>query len=286
MLGDCHIVFVGYGLRDEYLTSLLQKNATIGKAFGDGPHYALLPDSHYSLPKTVKVIEYDPLPHIDHRDPISVLEELGYKSTNESKSEKPIATKPFKSAHMLFHIFPPGLYASSQTITIQRPETGLTKEVLLGTGFSNEELPDSRSTAVHDVLVGLLCFDEIYAPIDSVGRLHLMLGSDRFWHLITENILKFVKWENQEGIMFPGKSSFTGGDLGSMQVFNPDMTIKTIEQLIKLQLTAATGQEAHANRLFQLLQDKTESIALKSMKLFRVTQDRYFYVLQSGKFWG
>lgn len=261
ILGNCHVIFVGYGLRDEYLTSLLQKNVTHGKAFGDGPHYALLPDSKYELPKSIKIIEYDPLPHTDHRDPISVLEELGNKADKEKRNLKPVTTKQIKSAHMLFHIFPPGTHATSQTVTITRPDTGITREVLLGNGFSNEELPDNRSTSMHDVLVGLLCFDEIYAPFDAVGRLHQMLGSERFWHLVAENILKFVRWENQEGILFPDSSSFAGGDLGSMQVFNPDMTTKKIEQLIKHQLTAVPGQETHASQLFQLLCDKTEYIA-------------------------
>lgn len=260
ILGNCHVVFIGYGLRDEYLTSLLQRNVTDGKTFGDGPHYALLPDSKYKLPKSVKIIEYDPLPHTDHRDPISVLEELGNKADHEKRNRELVITEPIKSAHMLFHIFPPGTYATSQTVTIERPDTGMTREVLLGTGFSNEELPDSRSTSMHDVLVGLLCFDEIYAPFDAVGRLHQMLGSERFWHLVTDNILKFVRWENQEGIMFPDSSSITGGDIGSMQVLNPDMTTINIEQLIKQQLAAVPGQESHACQLFQLLCDKTQYI--------------------------
>lgn len=173
LIAISHSIFVGYGLRDEYLVKLLQKNIKDAKAFGDGPHYAILTTERDAFLESVKVIKYAAVPHIDHRDSIQILEQY---HASKVKTDIQPSVQAFRSSHLLFHILPPGTYTSSQRLGLTSGETGRTLEAVVGTGFTNEELPDNRSTAIHDIIVGLLCFDQIYAPINAAGRIHDMLG--------------------------------------------------------------------------------------------------------------
>lgn len=260
LIAMSHLIFVGYGLRDEYLVKLLQKNVKDAKAFGDGPHYAILTTEEDIFPESVKVINYVADPHTDHRDSIQVLEQYGISQASKVKTDVQTSVHAFRSAHLLFDILPPGTYTSSQRLAIKSSENGHTKEVVVGTGFTNVELPGNKSTALHDFIVGLLCFDQIYAPINATGRIHDMLGATLFWRLVSEDILSFIQWENQEGVIFPAATSISGGDLGSFRVFNPDQTEKSVEQIIRQQLSAVPGHEVEAARLFNLLFDKTKAI--------------------------
>jgi len=78
------VIFVGYGLQDEYLVSLLHKNHKLAALFGDGPHFALLTNEPTHLPSSVKVIRYIPEPHKDHRSSITVIEELKKPSISKA----------------------------------------------------------------------------------------------------------------------------------------------------------------------------------------------------------
>ncbi|HWB03075.1 MAG TPA: SIR2 family protein [Verrucomicrobiales bacterium] len=72
-----HVVFIGYGLADDYILNLLNEANNLKTIFGDGPHFACLPWDHTHLPSSVKTIRYLPEPHKDHRSVIMILEELG-----------------------------------------------------------------------------------------------------------------------------------------------------------------------------------------------------------------
>lgn len=260
LIAMSHLIFIGYGLRDEYLVKLLQKNIKDAKAFGDGPHYAILTTEGDAFPESVKVIKYVGGLHTDHRDSIQVLEQYGISQASKVKTDIQPSIHAFRSSHLLFHIFPPGTYISSQRLGFATDENGRTMEALVGSGFTNEELPDNRSTAFHDLIVGLLCFDQTYAPINAAGRVHDLLGAELFWRLVSEDILSFIQWENQECVIFPSTTSLSGGDLASIKAFNPDQTEKSVEQIIRQQLSAVPGHEVEAARLFKLLFDKTKTI--------------------------
>lgn len=260
LIAMSHLIFVGYGLRDEYLVKLLQKNVEDSKAFGDGPHYAILPNEGDIFPESVKIIKYVAIPHTDHRDSIQILEQYGFNQSSNVKTDIQPSARTFRSSHLLFHIFPPGTYTSSQRLSLTSNENGRTIEAVVGTGFTNEELPDNRSTAFHDLIVGLLCFDQTYAPINAAGRVHNLLGAELFWRLVFEDILSFIQWENEEVVIFPSTTSLSGGELSSFKLHNPDQTERSIEQIIRQQLSAVPGHEGEAARLFNLLFDKTKTI--------------------------
>lgn len=265
IIATTSVVFIGYGIQDEYLISLLRQNHDLAELFGDGPHFAVLPNASDSLPSSVRIVRYLPEPHRDHRTSISVIEEYSYvRNQQNDRTLVPdlssTASRTIRSAHMLFDILPPGTWNTSNTLGLT-DEKGSIKEAVIGTGFSSDELPDNRSTAMHDVIVGLLCFDEVVAPIQALGRLHNLVGADRFWRLVRENILSFVNWSQQEGIIFPSADSVGSGDLGSMSLFNPDRTKKTIAQIIRGQLKPSPGMEEEANRLMSMLEARTREIS-------------------------
>ncbi len=219
LLANTSTIFLGYSLQDAYILSLIKRNHNLAKLLGDGPHFAILSDKPKSFPPNIRVIKYIPEPNKDHRSAISVIEEVKFhhKKNALPKSQSDVGKqKPkLRSAHLLSHIFPPGTWVSSQTADIIS-SAGDKRQLIVGTGFTNAELPDNRSTAMHDIIVGLLCFDNIIAPIEALGRVHDLLGCDRFWSLVHDDVLTFINWTDQEGIIFPSKDALGSGDIGSI----------------------------------------------------------------------
>lgn len=265
LLASTSLIFMGYGIQDDHVISILRRNHDVASLFGDGPHFAVLPSEPAALPSSVKIIRYTPEPHKDHRSSISVVEELGYLRTQEpgslpSPGHDTEAPRQNRSAHLLFHIFPPGTWSTSATIGLKN-QAGAETQLIIGTGFTDAEFRDNRSTAMHDLIVGLLCFDQVVAPVQAIGRLHSLIGSDRFWALIREDILTLVNWTQQEGIIFPSADSLASGDLGSIAVHNPDETKKSVGNAIRDQLGPKPGKEEEAERLFAELEPKIREIS-------------------------
>lgn len=246
ILSSTMILFIGYGLRDKYLLHLLAKNADLKKLFGDGPHFAVLSREHSELPENVRVIRYVPTPHRDHRSSIQVIEELVVAANQEAitVSEVRRATpSSIESAHLLFDVLPPGRWGTSLTANLQKDESGSEAQLVVGTGFSNAELPPGRPTAMHDLLVALLCFDTVYAPLFTLSRVYGMVGSETFWDLVNMKALRFVTWKHLDGIIFPSVDAVSGGDLGAFSRFNPDRTDWAVNQDIRLALEEVLGKE-------------------------------------------
>lgn len=266
ILSTASVIFLGYSLQDDHVLSILQKNRNVAEMFGDGPHFSILPHEPAALPSNVRVVRYKPEPHRDHRSIITVVEEIGFLRKQEYATPSALAAQDqdavprIRSAHLLFHLFPPGTWSTSETVTIT-DKAGGERQLIVGTGFTNEELPDNRSTAMHDLIVGLLCFDQVVAPVQALGRLHTLLGSSRFWGLVREDILTFVNWSHTEVVIFPSAASIASGDLGSVVLHNPDFTRFTVGQAIRKQLNPAPGKEEAAEQLFSELETKIREIS-------------------------
>ena len=71
------VVFIGYGLRDDYVLKQLNTASDLAQLFGTGPHFACRSTTGVSLPPSVRTIKYIAEPHRDHRTVIQVIEELG-----------------------------------------------------------------------------------------------------------------------------------------------------------------------------------------------------------------
>lgn len=115
---------------------------------------------------------------------------------------------------------------------------------------------------MHDIVVGLLCFDHVYAPIDSVDRIHDLLGSDRFWQLVQDEVLSFINWRYEEGIVFPDETSISNGRLDYFLLKNPNDTEFSSAQIIRKQLKSAPGKEEEVERLFEKLDASTQEIRI------------------------
>lgn len=255
VLRETSVLFVGYGAQDRYLLELLDRNKDEGVLFGDGPHFVVTPDKDRSLPSTVHRIRYSVSDGPDHRCAISVLEDLTIIRVSDSSMDPAIEKPSFSSGHFLHELFLPGAAMTSQTIEVGRPD-GTTMQVIVGEGFSQNEMPNNTSRALHDVVVGLLCFDKLFAPVFAAGKLHLLLGSPLFWKLVTTGVLNFVSWKNHLGIVFPSAASLSGGELNIFAVETPDGQPDPPGRELRRQIAPAPGREREAEDQLQSLERK------------------------------
>lgn len=180
LINNSTIIFLGYSIRDEYILKLLKETNEINTIFGDGPHFAIMSSKHAYLPDSIKQILYIPKPHQDHRSSLQVIEEIAFNGKTKNRIEKSLIEKPtLQSAHLLFDIYPPGKWNTSHVLNT-KDSSGKEKQVIIGAGYSDDELPGTISTAVHDLATGLICFDKVYAPISLVSHFHNILTSGLF----------------------------------------------------------------------------------------------------------
>lgn len=266
IFSSTHVVFIGYGLGDEYILKLLLDTEELKPIFGNGPHFAVLPEIDIILPPSTKVISYIIEHQRDHRSSIQVVNEI--RSAKKTHNDSPLSqfeslkSSKISSSHLLSYIYPPGTWTSSQNIQFERIEGDkkTSRSAYIGNGFDNSELPLSSSTAMHDVIVGLLCFDIVYCPLAALSRLHDLLGSDIFWELVKNGCLKFIEWNSQEAIIYPHAKALTGGDLGSLRLLDKENKEKTIQETIRKHLTPNPGREKDAGELFSLLENNIKII--------------------------
>lgn len=258
------VVFLGYGLGDEYVIKTMLENEVLKQLFGDGPHFAVLPETKVTLPPSTRIISYIPEPYRDHRSSIQILEEIKI-SISTGKAEKSyhsnqVTKAKLTSSHLLSHIYPPGTWTSSVNLQLKINGSESTRFAVVGNGFDNVEFPVIPSKAMHDIIVGLLCFDVVYCPLSALNRVHNLIGSNAFWDLVRNGCLKFIEWKTQEGIIFPNSKARCGGDLGSLEVYDKYNKEKTIQDTIKSHISATPGKERTANELFSLLEYNTKVV--------------------------
>ncbi len=251
------VVFFGYGLADQYVLKLLNASDRLKAISGTGPHFAVLSKLGLQLPEFIHRIGYVPEAHSDHRSSLTVLEEvIAAKPASEGgvsiyDFEKSTA---LRSAHLLSEILPPGSWRTSQTLGLSN---GM--ELINGSGITTAELPITESTALHDLVVGLLCFDVVYVPFRSTSKLHLLLGGDLFWSLIQDEALKLIEWSNILAISYPDPASLSNGELRSCNFTQEDERVR-IRERIRASLAAVPGKEAEANKLFEDLERRVEFV--------------------------
>lgn len=255
LMGSACVLFLGYGLQDDHVLKVLSENDDINALFGDGPHFAVLTARPDGIPKSVRHIRYVARPHEDHRTAVSVIEEVvAARAGTSGSTEGAQASKPsiLLSAHLLFEVYPPGTWETSLKLGLSSGQ-----ELVIGPGFTNEELPLSDSRAMHDLLVGLLCFDSVYVPLNSLGRLHDLVGSERFWSLVESNTVSFVHWSKYEGVVYAEPDAVAGGMLGSYLFGETNIsTSDKIAKIIRDQLKPRPGLEIEVEKRFKELESR------------------------------
>jgi hypothetical protein len=66
ILERSHVVFVGYGLRDQYVVESVWKTEKLNRVFGVGPHFLISDSCAVGLPTSVRAIKYFSGSHSDH----------------------------------------------------------------------------------------------------------------------------------------------------------------------------------------------------------------------------
>lgn len=251
------VSFVGYGLRDQYVLNLLDKVAGLNKLFGTGPHFALRSSIDSLLPASVRTIQYSAELHRDHRSVIQVVEEVGiYSQHREIQEHQSTPLLASGSIHMLSDLYPVGTWSTSQRVTLATP-TGEKPFFYTGHGLTEREMPLTMSTAMHDLAVGLICFDRVLAPLGALGRTHLLLGGARFAELVNADVLRFARLRSAEMVIFGSDTPEIIGNLGSIDLpenRDRDGNEMPIRDLILRQIKPALGKEREAEAVFQGLE--------------------------------
>jgi len=265
VFGRGSVLFIGYSLSDEYVINLLTRASLKRPLFGAGPHFAALSGDQPSLPDNTRQIKYSLVQHKDHRAVLQVVNVV--VSARQSRDDEIIPAEKkrpkkaeFRSAYYISDFFPPGTWQSSQTATFTPRMRDGVSAVTVGQGFINAELTVKTSPAMHDLMVGLVCFDEIYMPLSSLGMLHGFLGSGRFWNLHAAGVIRFIQLPRVIGMGYEDASTVTGGRLMSIGWIGKDKTPRTTEEEIERQVRPLRGEEKRGKQLLDDLAGKVVSV--------------------------
>jgi hypothetical protein len=265
LMAACSIVFVGYGIRDRYVIELLHRSATNHALFGDGPHFLVSPDAHHELPQSVHQIHYKTEFHKDHRSSIIAIELIGRPATEADCLEhwpSPRLGEGFRSAHLLSDFYPAGTWKTGQVAQVINSDDGTTSDMIVGPGWTAIET-STDTTAAHDLVVGLMCFDQVLVPLACIARVVDLVGEDRFRALVFEDVLQFVHWEGLDVVVcssdHPGFGGLATGKRGGGE--SPG-------EMIRRQMQPAVGREREGAELISKLEEKAISIDLSGTKNF------------------
>jgi hypothetical protein len=248
-------VFLGYGLRDKYVLDKLANAAELRPLFGAGPHFAAMTSKSLEPPAEVHPIRYLEAAEHDHRGALQLLDlvnrsqSIVVSQTKPSVAEEKSATP--LSAYFIAHFLPPGAWSSSQQVLAVAP--GKQIDVTIGAGFINPEVPSTASTAMHDLVVGLICFDLVYLPFSDLTKVHHHLSSSWFWVLVNAGLLRFVHTPRQPAVIFPDQATVSGGDIGMMGLLGEKGQPPTVEAEIRSVLNPVAGKEKEVEPLFAKL---------------------------------
>jgi len=249
------VIFIGYGLRDKYVLDQLTKANDEQPLFGAGPHFAATIEANPELPATVQRIKYLEDVRRDHRGALQVLDIVQRAHSVELRQPEVLRTEnsqeSLPSKYFIAHFLPPGVWPSSQQVAAVG--SGREIDVTVGAGFIGSELPSNASTALHDLVVGLICFDLVYLPFSDLTKVHDLLSSGWFWILVNSGVVRFVQTPREPAIIFPDRSTVDGGDLGMVGRLGADGNTLTLADEIRKSLNPAKGKEKEAEALFEKL---------------------------------
>jgi len=249
------LIFVGFSLRDKYILDLLSKNEKLGTLFGDGPHFAIVTEDVGLLPKNVKRIEYKSEPLHDHRTPISIIEDIAFLHKSDHLPIEVSSPVKTKSIHLLMDLHPEPDSNETSAFTTNSDDK-IERLWFAGEGYTREELIDNKNSALHDIIVGLLCFDQIATSIWNAKAIHNILGGPLFCSLVENDILKLINWKHRSVIMFPDLTSLAGGKLLDIILQNPDGSETSGPWALRRQIIPIPGGGTAAENKIKALEDK------------------------------
>ena len=269
------VLFLGYGLRDEYVFQNLQACSTIRPLFGIGPHFIVTSEERNELPATVRRIRYVP-DATDHRDAIQILEVIADFTPSQSiqtanENEKTISSQ--QSIYYIADLITPGTWTTSQTLNLESFPGAIQPHLIIGEGYVNGEIELYNYSALHDIVVGLLCFDIVCISIDHLARVHNLLGPEAFWIFVESDSLRLVIPPSVPAIGFFDKQLPIGDLVMTNLVTSGKKSLPSVSERIRSQISPVAGKEKIVEKLFQHLEassfdasesELSESVAKKT----------------------
>jgi SIR2-like domain len=256
------VVFLGYGLQDEYVLKLITENEGEHKLFGNGPHF-LVTSSPGPPENGVHRIGYKTAQHQDHRAALTVLnfieQEKDVPVSEPVPAPEAMEHSKKESGFYISHFMPSGTHISGQALELGNPAQGKINAIA-GLGFAQGELPSSETVAFHDLAVGLTCFDRVFLPLNSLGLLHDRATFEVFWALMDSGAIKFVDVIH-DPFFVSAPESLIGG-IGIARVQDPDQEeTRSSMSVIRKVLSPAAGREQEGNEKIESLEKSVVSFA-------------------------
>jgi hypothetical protein len=252
------VIFLGYGLKDQYVLDLIDKDSTEHLLFGAGPHFRMT-TSPGPPEGGVHLIGYSAAHHEDHRASLTVLDII------RQLKEAPLLDAPFtpapkagarkQSGFYISSFYPSGTHMSGQSMELTRQGGQERINGIVGLGFAQWELPSSETVAFHDLAVGLICFDRVFLPLSSVGVLHDKATFEVFWALLASNTIEFIDVIH-EPLYVAGPDSEIGG-VGIARIQDSEhKENRSSMSVVRRILKPVPGMERQAEQLFTSLESK------------------------------
>lgn len=270
------VLFLGYGLRDQHVIDAMRQSAKSHPLFGTGPHFIVVPKDSAIVPDCVRTISYHPESK-DHRSALLTLEAvadaLDQPRSTVVESPPDVSEKPAgESIYFIGDLLPWGTYTMSQSLRLTAPSGGEV-EALVGDGYVDGELVLHDYSALHDVVVGLVCFDVVFLSIDHLARLHNLLGSDWFWRFVVAEAIRLIVPPDEPAVLFQEPCALVGR-LEAFRLQSKSSTIdsikpRTVSERIRLSLQAIPGRETAAEQQLEFLESTTVDLthAVKTEQL-------------------
>jgi hypothetical protein len=272
------VVFLAYSVRDSYVIKMLSESAADMQTFGAGPHFVVTNETTSAT--SLRRIRYITKLNPDHSAAITLLGHVAqikqsanvYSRIDQDQphtlEQPPVAPEGVlsgKTAYYISDLLPQDF----QEITA-KGERGQEIEGAFGLGFTEEEMPFRKSTALHDITVGLICFDYLYFPSSAFGLIHHILGSTLFWELVKGDVIRFIHNVSRLGVIFTRDAVI--GDIGNTTTRAKEGNGPiTIAEIIRKSFNSVPGRESEAEELFEELEKRTliygkaDEIALPSL---------------------
>ena len=262
VLADSNVVFLGYGVRDEYVINQLMQGRERRRLFGGGSHFVISPQAAFPSPSHLRRIQYLTSTAPDHRGALEIIHLIAeVKSQRDSKIEIRELEIGQPTKYYLADFFPFGKHNTSYNITITGERDSTPREVMIGEGYINGEVTVEGYSALHDLVVGLICFDQVYVKLDDVGKLHDVVGSEIFWRLSEAGAIGLVHIAKNPAVTYPGVGVYVGGNFGEMEAIeNVDgdgaIERRTVGQSLRRIIRPVPGMERQAEVLFDILEKR------------------------------
>ena len=130
---------------------------------------------------------------------------------------------------------------------------------------------------MHDLAVGLICFDRILAPLSALGRTHKLLGPVKFEQLIRADVLRFARLRSTEFVRFDNDKTDLVGTLGTVllpEARDHQGREVSVRELLTRQIVSVPGKEAVAEQIFNLLEKQLlDPMPLDDVQVPRLVHD-------------